>query len=209
MAGPRSSNGTPSGSRRIGLLGGTFDPPHHGHLEAARTALGALELDAVVLVVANDPWQKTAGGQVVTPAEVRLTMVRAAADGMDRIEVDDLEIRRGGPSYTADTVAKYAQQGPDDQLFVLVGSDIAPGLDAWARPDEIRRYATIVVMDRPGHIGARPPSGWDYVGLKGTFPDLTGTDLRAMVEAGGTAAEAVPEVVARLIEDHDLYETCR
>ena len=64
-------------------------------------------------------------------------------------------------------------------------------------------------MDRPGHIGARPPSGWDYVVLKGTFPDLTGTDLRAMVEAGGTAASAVPEMVARLIEDHDLYETCR
>ena len=93
MAGPRFSNGTPSGSRRIGLLGGTFDPPHHGHLEAARTALSALELDVVVLVVANDPWQKTAGGQVVTPAEVRLAMVRAAADGIDRIEVDDLEIR--------------------------------------------------------------------------------------------------------------------
>ncbi len=209
MADPRSSNGIPSRSRRIGLLGGTFDPPHHGHLEVARTALVALELDVVVLVVANDPWQKTAGGQVVTPAEVRLAMVRAAAEGMGRIEVDDLEIRRGGPSYTADTVAKYAQQGPDDQLFVLVGSDIAPGLDAWERPDEIRGHATIVVMDRPGHVGARPPSGWEYLVLKGTFPDLTGTDLRAMVEAGGTAAEAVPGVVARLIEDHDLYEISR
>ena len=209
MAGSRSSNGSPFGSRRIGLFGGTFDPPHYGHLEAACTALGALELDVVVLVVANDPWQKTAGGQVVTPAELRLAMVRAAADGMGRIEVDDLEIRRGGPSYTADTVAEYAQRGPDDELFVLVGSDIAPELDAWERPDEIRGNATIVVMDRPGHIGARPPSGWDYAVLKGTFPDVAGTDLRAMVEAGGTAGQAVPEVVARLIEDHDLYETCR
>ncbi len=209
MADSRFFTGTPSGSRRIGLLGGTFDPPHHGHLEVARTALVALELDVVVLVVANDPWQKTAGGQVVTPAEVRLAMVRAAADGMGQIEVDDLEIRRGGPSYTADTVAKYADRGPDDHLFVLVGSDIAPGLDAWERPDEIRRHATIVVMDRPGHVGERPPSGWDYMVLEGTFPDLTGTDLRAIVEAGGTAAEAVPEVVARLIEDHDLYGTYR
>ena len=209
MAGPRFFTGTPSGSRRIGLLGGTFDPPHHGHLEVARTALVALELDVVVLVVANDPWQKTAGGQVVTPAEVRLAMVRAAADGMGRVEVDDLEIRRGGPSYTADTVAEYAERGPDDHLFVLVGSDIAPGLDAWERPDEIRGHATIVVMDRPGHVGERPPSGWDYMVLEGTFPDLTGTDLRAIVEAGGTSAEAVPEVVARLIEDHDLYGNFR
>ena len=209
MDGPRFPTGTPSGLRRIGLLGGTFDPPHHGHLEVARTALVALELDVVMLVVANDPWQKTAGGQAVTPAEVRLAMVRAAADGMSRVEVDDLEIRRGGPSYTADTVAKYTERGPDDHLFVLVGSDIAPGLDAWERPDEIRGHATIVVMDRPGHVGERPPSGWDYMVLEGTFPDLTGTDLRAIVEAGGTAAEAVPEVVARLIEDHDLYGTHR
>ncbi len=209
MAGPRFFTGTPPGSRRIGLLGGTFDPPHHGHLEVARTALFALGLDVVVLVVANDPWQKTAGGQVVTPAEVRLAMVRAAATGMSGIEVDDLEIRRGGPSYTADTIANYAQRGPDDQLFVLVGSDIAPGLDAWERPDEIREHATIVVMDRLGHVGARPPSGWDYVVLEGSFPDLAGTELRAMVEAGGTAAEVVPEAVARLIEEHDLYETCR
>jgi len=187
------------------LLGGTFDPPHRGHLEAARTALDALGLDVVVLVVANDPWQKTAGGQEVTPAEVRLAMVLAAATGLDGIEVDDMEIRRGGPSYTADTLEAYADRGPDDRLFVMVGSDIAPGMGDWARPAEIRERATIVVMDRPGHVGSRPPAGWDHVVLDGRFPELSGTDIRAMVEAHGTAAGAVPEAVARLIVDHDLY----
>lgn len=205
MTGARFPSGTPFEPRRIGLLGGTFDPPHHGHLEAARAALDALDLDVLVLVVANDPWQKTSDGQVVTPADVRLAMVRAAADGLEGIEVDDLEIRRGGPSYTADTLDAYARKGPGDRLFVLVGSDIAPGLGTWVRTEEVQARATIVVMDRPGHVGARPPVGWDHVVLDGTFPDLSGTEVRAMVESGDTTAGTVPGAVARLIIEHDLY----
>ncbi len=195
----------PSGSRRIGLLGGTFDPPHHGHLQAAATALVSLELDVVFLVVANDPWQKTAGGQDVTPADVRLAMVRAAAQAHSGIEVDDLEIRRGGPSYTVDTLDALAQRSTEDHLFVLVGSDIAPELDSWARPEEVRRHATIVVMERPGHIGARPPAGWDHVVLDGEFPDLAGTELRALAATGGDVTSAVSEDVYRLIVKHGLY----
>ena len=195
----------PSGPRRVGLFGGTFDPPHHGHLEAAKTAMGDLGLDVVVLVVANDPWQKTACGQDVTPAGIRLAMVRAAAEGLDGVEVDDLEIRRGGPSYTADTVDAYAADGPEDQLFVLVGSDIAPGLDRWVRPDEVRRRATIVVMDRPGYIGDRPPAGWDHVALAGMFPDLAGTDVRTLLQNGASAAGVVPGTVLELIFEHGLY----
>ncbi len=168
-----------------------------------------LELDVVVLVVANDPWQKTADGLEITPADVRLAMVCAAAAGFGDVEVDDVEIRRGGPSYTADTLDEYVARAPADRLFVLVGSDIAPGLDTWARPDDIRRHATIVVMDRPGHVGARPPVGWDHVVLEGTFPDLAGTELRAMAETGGDVAAAVPVGVHRLIIEHDLYGTAR
>lgn len=195
----------PSRSRRIGLLGGTFDPPHHGHLRAAAAALVGLELDLVVLVVANDPWQKTAGGQDVTPAEVRLAMVRAAAHGHSGIEVEDLEIRRGGPSYTVDTLDALAERSSEDHLFVLVGSDIAPGLDSWARPEEVRRRATIVVMERPGHVGARPPAGWDHLVLAGEFPDLSGTDLRDLLAAGGDVTSAVSEDVYRLIVKYGLY----
>ncbi len=194
---------------RIGLLGGTFDPPHHGHLAAAVAARDALDLDRVVLVVANDPWQKTGGGEPVSPVEVRLAMVRAAVtdrpDDEPWLQVDDLEVRRGGPSYTADTVADYAQCHPDAELFVLVGSDVAPGLDGWVRPDEVRGRATIVVMERPGHEGGRPPSGWDHRLLDGTFPDLAGRDLRAAVATGGDLGGSVPEGVAALILEHGLY----
>ena len=166
-----------------------------------------LGLDVVVLVVANDPWQKTACGQDVTPAGIRLAMVRAAAEGLEGVEVDDLEIRRGGPSYTADTVDSYAETDSKDQLFVLVGSDIAPGLDRWARPEEVRRRATIVVMDRPGHIGGRPPAGWDHVVLAGTFPDLAGTEVRTLLQNGVSATGAVPGAVLELIFEQGLYGT--
>ena len=102
--------------RRIGLLGGTFDPPHLGHAAAALEARRLLDLDLVVLVVANDPWQKTAEARigdadVVSPADVRLAMTRAAVVGLDGIRVDDVEIRRGGPSYTAETLAHFKAQG--------------------------------------------------------------------------------------------------
>lgn len=198
---------------RIGLLGGTFDPPHHGHLAAAVAARRALDLDLVVLVVANDPWQKTGGGEPVSPVGVRLAMVRAAvADRPDAepwLEVDDLEVRRGGPSYTADTVADYAARRPGAELFVLVGSDVAPGLDAWVRPDEVRRRATIVVMERPGHEGGRPPAGWEHEVLDGAFPDLAGRDLRTTVAAGGDLAGSVPPGVAALILEHGLYGIAR
>jgi len=196
--------------RRIGILGGTFDPPHFGHLAAAREALRALDLDLVTFVVANDPWQKTSptGDGVVeevSPVDIRLAMAAAAIVGMDCVRLDDREVRRGGPSYTADTLAEYRTDHPEAKLFVLVGSDVAPGLDTWVRPEEVRRRATIVVMERPGHEGSRPPVGWVHQVLDGSFPDLAGTDLRRMVAAGRSLESAVPHGVVAVIAEHGLY----
>ena len=204
-----SSPSDVTGPSRIGLLGGTFDPPHHGHLAAAEAARDAFGLDRVVLVVANDPWQKTGGGESVSAVEVRLAMVRAAV--ADRtgaepwLEVDDLEVRRGGPSYTADTVVEYCGRHPGADLFVLVGSDVAPSLGSWVRTDEFRRRATIVVMERPGHEGRRPPPGWEHEVLDGVFPDLAGRELRATVATGVDLQGSVPPGVATLIVEHGLY----
>jgi len=168
----------------------------------------ALALDRVVLVVANDPWQKTGGdGRSVSSPQVRLAMVRAAVADAPEFEVDDIELRRGGPSYTADTVTVYAERHFDAELFVLVGSDVAPGLDGWVRPDDVRDRATIVVMERPGHEGGRPPTGWAHEVLDGTFLDLAGQDLRALVAAGGDLEGAVPPGVASLIRERGLYGT--
>jgi len=196
--------------RRIGLLGGTFDPPHLGHAAAVLEARRSLALDLVVLVVANDPWQKTAdarigNGDVVSPAEVRLAMTRAAVVGMDGVHVDDLEIRRGGPSHTAETLAHYTYVHPGAELFLLLGSDIAPDLDTWVRPDEVRRRATIVVMQRPGFEEGRPPIGWEHQVLDGSFPDLASNHLRDRFAATGQPDGAVSAGVAEIIRAHGLY----
>lgn len=201
---------------RIGIFGGTFDPPHYGHLAAAEATRGFLDLDRMVLVVANDPWQKTGGGGLVdvsasgsslevSPVGIRLAMVRAAVADRPDLEVDDLEVRRGGPSYTADTVAEYAANHSDAELFVLVGSDVAPGLEGWVRSEEVRERATIVVMERPGYEGGRPPVGWHYRVVGGSFPDIAGQDLRTAATAGGDLAGLVPPGVADLIHEHGLY----
>ena len=196
--------------RRIGILGGTFDPPHLGHTAAALEARRSLDLDVVVFVVANDPWQKTVGAiagtaEEVSPAAVRLAMTREAVVGLDGVQVDDVEIRRGGPSYTVDTLAQYGEVHPGAELFVLLGSDIAPGLDTWARPDELRRRATIVVMERPGFEDRRPPVGWEHRVLVGSFPDLASNDIREVIAATGEVGDAVPGGVAKIIRAHGLY----
>ena len=196
--------------RRIGILGGTFDPPHLGHTAAALDAGRSLDLDVVVFVVANDPWQKTVGAMAgtaegISPAEVRLAMTREAVVGLDSVQVDDVEIQRGGPSYTADTLTHYGEVHAGAELFLLLGSDIAPGLDTWARPDELRRRATIVVMERPGFEGCRPPAGWEHWVLGGSFPDLASNELREVIAATGEVGDGVPGGVVEIIRAHGLY----
>ena len=109
---------------RLGVFGGTFDPPHVGHLVTAVNVRHALALDRVLLVVANVPWQKV-GERTVSPAEDRLAMVEAAARGVAGLEVSRLEIDRGGPSYTADTLGELRRAHPRAELFLIVGSDAA------------------------------------------------------------------------------------
>ena len=138
-----------SSGGRIGVFGGTFDPPHIGHLAVAVEVRHALALDRVLMVVANDPWQKR-GARVLTPAADRLEMVRAAVEDLDGIEADDREIRRGGPSYTVDTVEELLGEQPQAEVFVVVGADAAAGLRTWERADELAALVTVVVVRRPG-----------------------------------------------------------
>ncbi|MBV9255052.1 MAG: nicotinate-nicotinamide nucleotide adenylyltransferase, partial [Actinobacteria bacterium] len=117
---------------KLGVLGGTFDPVHIGHLVAAVNARHTLDLDQVLLVVANVPWQK-AGARVITPAPDRLAMVRAAVDDVDGLEASDLEIARGGESYTVDTLAELQRIHPGAELYLIVGADLVAELDTWER----------------------------------------------------------------------------
>ena len=195
---------------RIGVLGGTFDPPHNGHVLAAARAVGRLGLDLLLLTVANDPWQKTApiGGEPeidVSSAAHRLTMVAAAADGLDGVEADDTEIQKGGPTYTADTLAALAKRYPGAELVLLVGADAAVRMDTWARPEEVRRCATIVVMTRPGSNQIRLPEGWQYQVLEVPAYDISSTEVRRRVAAGEVISDLVPAGVASVIEEVGLY----
>ena len=135
--------------QRIGLFGGTFDPPHVGHLVAAINVRHSLGLDLVILMVANDPWQKQ-GTRQISLATDRFAMVRAAVSGVDGLIAGDEEIRRGGPSFTADTLAELAAKHPNAELFTILGDDAASGLSTWSRIDEVISRSQLVVVDRPG-----------------------------------------------------------
>lgn len=188
---------------RIGVFGGTFDPVHVGHLVTAVNVRHELALDRVLLVVANDPWQKADAD--VTPAADRLAMVTAAVRGVTGLEVCDLELRRGGPSYTADTLAELARAHPAAELHLVVGSDAAGGLSTWERVEEVQALARLVVVARPGAEAVRPPPGWEHRVVEVPRLDVSSTDLRARVADGRPLDWLVTTAVVRVIEERHLY----
>src|SRR3954451_22242205 len=138
---------------RIGVYGGTFDPVHIGHMVVAVNVRATLELDTLLMVVANVPWQK-AGGRAVSPAADRYAMVEAAVGDIEGVEASSMEIDRGGPSYSADTLAALAEEYPGAELFCVVGEDVAAIIGTWERVAEVRERATLVVVNRPGSVPA-------------------------------------------------------
>ena len=193
----------PGGGERIGVLGGTFDPVHVGHLAAAVDVRHALRLDRVLLVVAGVPWQKV-GVHHVSPAEDRYAVVEAAVAGLDGVEASRLEVDRGGPSYTADTLAELADIHPGAELFLLVGSDVAADLDTWERAEEVRRRAALAVVARPGRAGG-PPPGWTAEVVDTPALDVSSTDLRRRVATGRPIDVLVPAGAVREIHRRGLY----
>lgn len=188
---------------RIGILGGTFDPPHIGHLATAVNVRHALDLDLVLLVVANEPWQKLE--RPVSAAADRLAMVEAAAHGLSGVEADDREIRRGGPSYTADTLAELLADGPERDLTVILGADAAAGLSTWERLDEVRTRATIAVTARPGGPTPVPRAGFRWVEVGVPRLDVSSSDLRERLVDGRPVDVLVPPAVATYIARRRLY----
>lgn len=192
------------GTERLGILGGTFDPVHVGHLVAAVEARHQLALDRVLLVVAADPWQKH--GQVVAPAADRYALVEAAVDGVDALEPCAIEMEREGPSYTIDTVEQLA--APDRVLFLVVGADLVPTLDTWHRVDDLRRSVTLAVVGREGDQAASVP-GWEVCTVTMPRLDVSSTDIRRRIAAGAPIEFLVPTAAARLIRERGLYANGR
>ncbi len=188
---------------RVGLFGGTFDPPHLGHLVTAVNLRHVLKLDIVILMVANDPWQKH-GTREVASAVDRLAMVQAAIKDVDGLVAGDDEISRGGPSFTADTLAILHDRYLGAELFTIVGDDAAAKFGSWQRANEIAKLSTLVVVDRPGSP-LMPPSEFIWNRVEVPRLEVSSTDLRERFVDGRPLDYLVSAEVLEVIAQRGLY----
>jgi len=193
--------------RRVGLFGGTFDPPHVGHLVTAVNVRHALELDVVVLMVANVPWQNE-GSRTITPAADRLAMVEAAVRDVPGLVPGCQEIDHGGPSYTADTLAVLAEQYPGADFFTIIGDDAAAGLRTWTRWEEVVERSQVVVVDRPGE-SVDVDGGIEWIRVEVPRLEVSSTDLRARFTDGRPLDYLVTQPVLDVIRARGLYGASR
>lgn len=211
---PAPEAGAPGPVRRLGVFGGTFDPPHLGHVAVARRCVEALGLDRLLLVVANDPWLK-APTRRITPAEDRLVLVEAAVAGLPGVEASRLEIDRGGPSYTVETVEQLlAGAGdppgqPPPEVVVVVGADLVTQVDGWERAADLRRLVTLAVVLRPGSPAPVPSAGWRWVAVEGVAVPVSSSEVRRRLEEGEPVDAMVPPAVMREIGLRGLYARSR
>jgi nicotinate-nucleotide adenylyltransferase len=191
---------------RIGLLGGSFDPPHNGHLLAADDAFDALALDRLVFIPAAV--QPLKAQQEATPAEHRLAMVGLLAGDEPRFAVDEIEIDRGGLSYTVETLAALSARWPAASLFWMVGADVPASFAKWREPARIAELATIVVLQRGDGAAtaadiASMPRGTQVLATRRV--DISSTEIRKRVREGKSIRGFVPESVADYIAANRLY----
>jgi nicotinate-nucleotide adenylyltransferase len=193
--------------RRVGLFGGTFDPPHLGHLALAEWAREALALDRVVFMPAGSPPHKTR--RTLSPVRQRLAMIRLAVRGTPAFVVSAHEARRGGPSYTVDTLRHLKRAYPGARLYLLMGADSLAEFETWREPGEIARLATLAVADRPGsrRSHARPAGipASRVVWLHNPALALSSSALRKRARQGISLRYLVPEAVAGYIARHRVY----
>jgi nicotinate-nucleotide adenylyltransferase len=191
---------------RIGVLGGTFDPIHLGHLAAAKAAMECAHLDRVLFVPSAQPPHRAAAQAA---AEDRLAMSRLAVDGESHFEVSDIEAKRGGKSFTVDTLEELHRSFPNDHLFLILGWDAARLFRSWHEPDRVSELASIVIVSR----GKAQPMPSEIKGLAPerliichvSTPDISGSELRRSISAGESAAGKVSPAVERYIAAHHLY----
>ena len=192
---------------RLGLFGGTFDPPHVGHLLAASDAFEALELDRLVFVPAATQPLKV--GRDTAPAEQRLEMTALLLAGDPRFEVDPIEIQRTGLSYTVDTLEAFAGRYPAAERYFLVGADVVETFHKWRQPERVLELARLVILARATDGGdeARPLPGGPRqpISLPTRRVDVSSTEVRARVRDGRSIHGFVPDAVAEYIARGGLY----
>ncbi|MFP5072485.1 nicotinate-nucleotide adenylyltransferase [Pseudonocardia nantongensis] len=190
--------------RKIGVMGGTFDPIHHGHLVAASEVADRFALDEVVFVPTGQPWQKS--DREVSPAEDRYLMTVVATASNPRFSVSRVDIDRDGPTYTADTLADLHATAPGAQLFFITGADALQQILSWRKIDELFRYAHFVGVTRPGYDladGHLPDGSVSTVEVPAMA--ISSSDCRSRVAAGRPVWYLVPDGVVQYISKRSLY----
>jgi len=198
-----------STSERIGILGGTFDPIHEGHLGAAKAAVECAGLGRVLFVPTGHPPHRP---PAAAAPEHRLEMTRLAIAGDERFDVSDIELRRAGASFTSDTLRELRALYPDSELFLILGWDAAQLFTTWHEPEKVRALATIVVVARPGS-GSPQPADLEAAGLEGDkvivclkhTPDISASAIRHDIKVGRPITGKVPPAVEKYIAAHHLY----
>lgn len=190
--------------RRIGLFGGTFDPPHNAHLALARLALAELALDELRWIPAGQPYQKA---RAITPAAQREAMVRLAIAGEPRFVLERCELERSGPSYTIDTVRELQAREPGARWFLLIGQDQYAGLPSWRDWRELLARVSLAVAQRPGAAALADAElrAVPVAALALPPMDVSATVIRARAAAGAPITDLVPPGVASYIDRHHLY----
>ncbi|MCD6553959.1 MAG: nicotinate-nucleotide adenylyltransferase [Anaerolineae bacterium] len=199
--------------RRIGVLGGTFDPIHIAHLAIAEEARTQLGLDKVVFVPAGLPPHKM--DVHVSPAEHRLAMVELAIAGNPHFEVSRVDIDRFGPCYTVDTIALLRKEwGPDVEIYFIMGSDSLADILTWHKPDRLIRLCRIVAVGRPGYRvdmdeleRCLPGASQRILFINSPQLDVSSSEIQRRVRAGESIKYQVPEAVERYIYEHGLYRS--
>jgi nicotinate-nucleotide adenylyltransferase len=188
---------------KLGLFGGSFDPVHSGHFLMARAACEELELGRLVFLPAAQSPLK-AEPQSITP-QARLRLLRLALAGCPEYDIDEQEIRRGGMSYTVDTLRDYRRRFPDAELFYLIGQDHVPLLPKWREPEELARLAVFVVIPRPSETPQPLPAPFRGRVLRGFQFGVSSSQIRERVRRKLSIRGLVPDAVAEAIEREKLY----
>ena len=189
---------------KLGILGGTFDPIHIGHLRIAEEVRTALALDRVIFVPASDPPHRPGPAAVALD---RLEMVRLATAENPAFEVSDLELKREGPSYTVDTLQAFAERHPGNELWFIIGADAVAEIEGWRQPDQVLRLARFAIVNRPGSRSFQlsPEREARVTRVAVSALDVSASDIRARRVANTSVRYLVPDAVLDYIEKHRLY----
>ena len=190
--------------QRIGVLGGSFDPPHLGHLGIAEFVASNRQLDKVLFVVANIQWQKAAEEEMLDSFH-RLAMVELAVEEIDGFYASKIEIERGGDSVTVETLEALCEADPEARYELIIGADNASTMSTWRRSDELEQYAEIIVVGRPGFHFSDAEKQFNFVTLDGPRLDVSSEAIRSAVKSGDPIGHLVPNSVGDYIHQKGLY----